>query len=282
MSPRTDAAGTRLSTQPSRPEGLEGERDIGELNIRIVSAEALRALMRALLIGVGTAPETAAVVGDSLVDANLAGHDSHGLMRLLLYLEMVGEGRVDPRAEGEVIRRDRARSSSLWCACGRRRGPRSNGRSNGFWSPSGPQTLRNAPTPNRLRRHRRGEKEPESASGGGRCTMWCYRIAPPVTDLGFLLISGLRDRHPECPSARKNIGVPGHRGSTSRQPTCPPAAPRRRCGTAHSTAARTVRTPWAARDRHRPPPASLARIGTPRNPAERRPGAARPVDAAPG
>ena len=131
--------------------------------MRIVSAGALRAL----LIGVGTAPVTAAVLGDSLVDANLAGHDSHGLMRLLLYLEMVGEGRVDPRAEGEVIRRDRARSSSLWFACGRHRGLRSTGRSNDFWSPTGPQTLRNAPTPNRRSRHQRGEGEFESASNGG-------------------------------------------------------------------------------------------------------------------
>jgi LDH2 family malate/lactate/ureidoglycolate dehydrogenase len=41
--------------------------------MQIVSAEALRALVRALIVSVGTAPETAAVVGDSLVDANLAG-----------------------------------------------------------------------------------------------------------------------------------------------------------------------------------------------------------------
>jgi LDH2 family malate/lactate/ureidoglycolate dehydrogenase len=58
-----------------------------------VAAAKLRALMRELLTAAGTPDDIAGLVGDSLVDANLAGHDSHGVMRVLHYLEMVGHGR---------------------------------------------------------------------------------------------------------------------------------------------------------------------------------------------
>lgn len=69
-----------------------------------VAAADLRDLMRELLIAAGTAPDIAVMVGDSLVDANLAGHDSHGVMRVLHYLEMAAAGEVNPTAEPEVIR----------------------------------------------------------------------------------------------------------------------------------------------------------------------------------
>ena len=70
----------------------------------VVSAEDLRALMRELLIGAGTAEDVAMMVGDSLVNANLAGHDSHGVIRVLHYLDMVDAGQVHPTAEPVLIR----------------------------------------------------------------------------------------------------------------------------------------------------------------------------------
>ena len=76
--------------------------------MQIVSADALRRLLRDLLEAAGTAAEAARLIGDSLVDANLAGHDSHGAIRILHYLEVVQTGAVDPRVEPEVVRRDRA------------------------------------------------------------------------------------------------------------------------------------------------------------------------------
>ena len=39
-------------------------------------------LATAILAATGTAPERAEVVARSLVEANLAGHDSHGVLRL--------------------------------------------------------------------------------------------------------------------------------------------------------------------------------------------------------
>jgi LDH2 family malate/lactate/ureidoglycolate dehydrogenase len=69
-----------------------------------VAAAKLRALMRELLTAAGTPDDIAGLVGDSLVDANLAGHDSHGVMRVLLYLEMDDSGAVIPDAAPGIIR----------------------------------------------------------------------------------------------------------------------------------------------------------------------------------
>lgn len=69
-----------------------------------VSAADLRVLMHELLAASGTADDIARMVGDSLVDSNLAGHDSHGVIRILHYLEVAANGEVDPAAVPEVIR----------------------------------------------------------------------------------------------------------------------------------------------------------------------------------
>jgi uncharacterized oxidoreductase len=69
-----------------------------------IPAADLRVLMRELLEAAGTPLDVASLVGDSLVDANLAGHDSHGVMRVLRYLDMVDEGAVIPGAAPEIVR----------------------------------------------------------------------------------------------------------------------------------------------------------------------------------
>lgn len=76
--------------------------------MRVRTADELRRLMREMLEAVGTPAEAAAFVGDSLVDANLAGHDSHGVIRVLHYLEMVRAGAVEPTAEPALIGTDGA------------------------------------------------------------------------------------------------------------------------------------------------------------------------------
>jgi len=67
--------------------------------------EELRALMRSILEAAGTPAACAVVVSDSLVDANLAGHDSHGVIRVIQYLDQVKSGALDPSAEPDVIQR---------------------------------------------------------------------------------------------------------------------------------------------------------------------------------
>jgi hydroxycarboxylate dehydrogenase B len=71
----------------------------------IHSAEELLHLARAVLQGAGTPPATAATVAESLVESNLRGHDSHGVRRLVPYLEFIDRGQIDPAAEPEVVQR---------------------------------------------------------------------------------------------------------------------------------------------------------------------------------
>jgi len=68
----------------------------------------LRELSAAVLEGVGTPPDLARIVGDSLVDANLAGHDSHGVMRLTSYCASLRAGDILPQERATVISKDRA------------------------------------------------------------------------------------------------------------------------------------------------------------------------------
>jgi uncharacterized oxidoreductase len=56
-----------------------------------------------LLIAGGVEAEEAALVGTSLVDANLRGHDSHGVMRIPYYLDTLRKGEVVAGAPFTVI-----------------------------------------------------------------------------------------------------------------------------------------------------------------------------------
>lgn len=65
--------------------------------------DALADVARRVLLRLGTPDAPAAEVARHLVRANLAGHDSHGVMRLPQYAQMVADGTVDPRAMPAVI-----------------------------------------------------------------------------------------------------------------------------------------------------------------------------------
>jgi uncharacterized oxidoreductase len=67
--------------------------------------EPLRAAARRLLAGAGAAEADARVVADHLVDANLAGHDSHGVGMLPQYVRAIRGGVLDPRAHAVVEER---------------------------------------------------------------------------------------------------------------------------------------------------------------------------------
>lgn len=62
----------------------------------VVSAEHLRELSCSLLASCGTPEELATIVADGLVNANLAGHDSHGVLRLPGYLAGVEQAHIFP------------------------------------------------------------------------------------------------------------------------------------------------------------------------------------------
>ena len=67
-----------------------------------VQHERLRRMATRLLVAAGAAEADALVVADHLVDANLSGHDSHGVGMLPQYLRAIRGGLVDPRAHAHV------------------------------------------------------------------------------------------------------------------------------------------------------------------------------------
>src|SRR5689334_22900899 len=70
---------------------------------RTFSAPALQRLAESMLEAVGTPSDLANVVAESLLAANLAGHDSHGMQRIVSYVSFARSGRVAPAARATVV-----------------------------------------------------------------------------------------------------------------------------------------------------------------------------------
>jgi uncharacterized oxidoreductase len=70
-----------------------------------LSESALRRITEAIVVALGTPPDLAKVVRDTLVGANLAGHDSHGVMRLPWYARFIRRGQIVPAARPQVVAR---------------------------------------------------------------------------------------------------------------------------------------------------------------------------------
>ena len=62
----------------------------------LLPVQELRDFTLAVLAALGTPNEYAQIVCNSLVGANLAGHDSHGVLRLTTYAQWVKEGLIRP------------------------------------------------------------------------------------------------------------------------------------------------------------------------------------------
>ena len=70
----------------------------------LVDNDELTTLVRRIFVAAGVPPEVSHRVGESLVESNLVGHDSHGVIRVPQYLDMLGDGRINPRAEPRIVR----------------------------------------------------------------------------------------------------------------------------------------------------------------------------------
>ena len=67
------------------------------------TASQLEATAVQVLIGAGVTREEAELVASELVSANLVGHDSHGVMRLMQYVENIEQGYIRPSGPFEVV-----------------------------------------------------------------------------------------------------------------------------------------------------------------------------------
>jgi len=67
------------------------------------TAVQLESVAARILQGAGVAPDEAELVAAELVDANLVGHDSHGVMRLMQYVENIEQGYIRPGGKFEIV-----------------------------------------------------------------------------------------------------------------------------------------------------------------------------------
>jgi hydroxycarboxylate dehydrogenase B len=65
----------------------------------LIPVEALRGAMRLVVQGFGSDPAETAAVADNLIEANLKGHDSHGIGMLPRYADSYLEGGLRPNAK---------------------------------------------------------------------------------------------------------------------------------------------------------------------------------------
>ena len=69
----------------------------------VVGSGTLRAFAADVLVALSAERDTAVLVAESLVDADLRGIDSHGVHLLDLYCTRIGKGQIDPRGTPRVV-----------------------------------------------------------------------------------------------------------------------------------------------------------------------------------
>jgi hydroxycarboxylate dehydrogenase B len=71
--------------------------------MHVIPVAPLRRAMRLVVAGFGSTPDEVEAVSDNLIDANLTGHDSHGIGMLPRYAEAWLEGGLRPNAHVSVV-----------------------------------------------------------------------------------------------------------------------------------------------------------------------------------
>ena len=79
------------------------------------SADQLRQAAQVVLDALGTPEDLASIVGHSLVEANLMGHDSHGVIRLPQYTQQVRKGQIKPAERSRISQQSKAAAQIDGC-----------------------------------------------------------------------------------------------------------------------------------------------------------------------
>ena len=80
----------------------------------IIDHEKLRAFAQRILIAGGSHPGEAGQVADHLVEANLCGHDSHGVGMLVAYCQSLAAGHLVPNQTPEIVQQ--SETIAVWDA----------------------------------------------------------------------------------------------------------------------------------------------------------------------
>src|SRR5689334_236905 len=68
-----------------------------------IKPQQAEALVSAIFVGAGAPLDIAAHVANHLVESNLAGHDSHGIMRVPEYIRWMDAGNLVPSARPKIV-----------------------------------------------------------------------------------------------------------------------------------------------------------------------------------
>jgi LDH2 family malate/lactate/ureidoglycolate dehydrogenase len=74
----------------------------------LVRADRLNLIGAALLVAAGAPPHEAEIVMRHSVDANLAGHDSHGIIQIPTYIDRIQVGHIVPGAPWKIVQQSPA------------------------------------------------------------------------------------------------------------------------------------------------------------------------------
>jgi len=72
--------------------------------VPVFKDETLKRISREIFIAYGAPREEADLVSEFLVRANLCGHDSHGVIRVIQYVKAIEDGTLKPGAKIDIIR----------------------------------------------------------------------------------------------------------------------------------------------------------------------------------
>jgi hydroxycarboxylate dehydrogenase B len=84
------------------PEFFIRFRGLLPIHMVVISPQTLDSLTRQIFVQKGANSREAGIVSGLLVKANLAGHDSHGVIRIDGYLKAIDDGKLNPKASGVI------------------------------------------------------------------------------------------------------------------------------------------------------------------------------------
>src|SRR5207249_1724811 len=92
----------RLPGPPGADRGRSENQ--GRTGMILVEHRKLNDIGRRVFTAAGSVEEEAAIIADHLVEANLRGHDSHGVGLIATYLRNLENGKVVANENGRIVR----------------------------------------------------------------------------------------------------------------------------------------------------------------------------------
>src|ERR1700754_464632 len=100
---RTGAFRAQRRTRHAVPVTRSEMNPVGLAEVHLIAADELEGTVGAIFVAAGCDEQEAGLIARELVAANLAGHDSHGVVRVPLYIDWMRAGWVRAGQTAEVV-----------------------------------------------------------------------------------------------------------------------------------------------------------------------------------